>query len=477
MNFRKAESPAPAAYAANSRFATASADRRISVRLILLRKTVKGFNMYDFSFEDTINKIHNTNSKEYFLEAYRSYISGNNRACTVMLWSIVVYDVISKLTEMESIYSDSAASKALTELKKFQTDNPKNSEWELNIVEKIFKEFELIDIVDFETFQHIQKIRHLCAHPVITNNFELFNPDSDRTKSLLRSVLNGLLIKPPYLTKKIFETLIEDIAKNSDLLIDPDVLNRYLDSRYLNKMSSKSRAGIFKTLWKIVFRLENEECNINRDINFKTLKHVFNKETEECIKEIGKDKEYFSKFLTNENIMLNLIIFLGQNNKIYRLLTEAGQLLIRNYKNSNIDVELLKSFTCESIDEYIQKVNSLIETNTWSSIERSTIDYIFTIFYGNDRLSDFVDIAIKAYVTSGTFDTANYRFDWFVKKYFDHFLLDKIKVMIEGANCNSQVYYRRYAKSDHKWLKEKIEQKYPNLVDYSQFNNVFEQDE
>jgi hypothetical protein len=31
MNFRKAESPAPAAYAANSRFATASADRRISV--------------------------------------------------------------------------------------------------------------------------------------------------------------------------------------------------------------------------------------------------------------------------------------------------------------------------------------------------------------------------------------------------------------------------------------------------------------
>jgi hypothetical protein len=35
MNFRKAESPAPAAYAANSRFATASADRRISVRLTL----------------------------------------------------------------------------------------------------------------------------------------------------------------------------------------------------------------------------------------------------------------------------------------------------------------------------------------------------------------------------------------------------------------------------------------------------------
>jgi len=31
MNFRKAESPAPADYAANSRFATASADRRISV--------------------------------------------------------------------------------------------------------------------------------------------------------------------------------------------------------------------------------------------------------------------------------------------------------------------------------------------------------------------------------------------------------------------------------------------------------------
>jgi hypothetical protein len=31
MNFRKAESPVPAAYAANSRFATASADRRISV--------------------------------------------------------------------------------------------------------------------------------------------------------------------------------------------------------------------------------------------------------------------------------------------------------------------------------------------------------------------------------------------------------------------------------------------------------------
>ena len=34
MNFRKAESPAPAAYAANSPLATASADRRISVSLM-----------------------------------------------------------------------------------------------------------------------------------------------------------------------------------------------------------------------------------------------------------------------------------------------------------------------------------------------------------------------------------------------------------------------------------------------------------
>jgi hypothetical protein len=32
MTFGKAESPAPAAYAANSRLVTASADRRISVR-------------------------------------------------------------------------------------------------------------------------------------------------------------------------------------------------------------------------------------------------------------------------------------------------------------------------------------------------------------------------------------------------------------------------------------------------------------
>ena len=50
-----------------------------------------------FNFENTIEQIPITKTKEYFKEVYSSYCIGNYRSAVVMLWTVIVCDLLFKL--------------------------------------------------------------------------------------------------------------------------------------------------------------------------------------------------------------------------------------------------------------------------------------------------------------------------------------------------------------------------------------------
>ena len=68
-----------------------------------------------FSIDESIENIKNPYTKELFKEVHSSYTMGNYRSATVMLWSVVVTDLVSKLNDLDSIYNDPKALQILNE--------------------------------------------------------------------------------------------------------------------------------------------------------------------------------------------------------------------------------------------------------------------------------------------------------------------------------------------------------------------------
>jgi len=88
-----------------------------------------------FSIDDAIEQIKYPYTKELFKEVHSSYAMGNYRSAVVMLWSVVVTDLVLKLKELESVYSDETATRILDDIKKEQDKDPTSSKWEMKIVE------------------------------------------------------------------------------------------------------------------------------------------------------------------------------------------------------------------------------------------------------------------------------------------------------------------------------------------------------
>lgn len=227
--------------------------------------------MNDYSLENSIEQINSEKTKKYFREVSNSYFNGNYRASVVTLYSVVINDILLKLEALDEIYSDSIARDILIEIRTFQQANPNNPDWEKDIIEKVKTKTSLIDNVDYAHIQALKNDRHLCAHPVVDKDDKLYTPNKETAASHIRNMLESLFLKPPILSKKILATILVDLANKKELLIDTESLEKYLKAKYLNNINPAVEVSIFRDLWKFVYRLENEDAEENRLINYRVL--------------------------------------------------------------------------------------------------------------------------------------------------------------------------------------------------------------
>lgn len=69
----------------------------------------------DIYFLET-DGIYFSKTKEYFKEVVSSYINGNYRSATVMLYSVAICDILFKLQELKDMYNDSVATRILQKI-------------------------------------------------------------------------------------------------------------------------------------------------------------------------------------------------------------------------------------------------------------------------------------------------------------------------------------------------------------------------
>jgi len=195
----------------------------------------------EYSIEQRATQIFDARTKEYFSEVLSCYSAGNYRSSVVMLWSVAVCDLLFKLQNLVDLYGDAKAKEILADIGKLQQDNERSPIWETKLVETVAEQTQLLDIAERENLLHLQRQRHLAAHPVVNANFQLHRPNRETARALIRNTLDGVLTKAPILSKQIVNELVGDLEQASGILIDDKRLKAYLESKYYNRFNPEGK--------------------------------------------------------------------------------------------------------------------------------------------------------------------------------------------------------------------------------------------
>ena len=218
-------------------------------------------------------QIYFPRTKEYFEEVERSFYSENYRSAIVMLYSVVIADLLFKLEELKDYYLDSVAEEILKEIDQIRESNPKSSEWENKLIDRIKDKTNIIEPYVLANIEDLKNVRNFSAHPSLNQNNELIRPSREKTLGLIKEMLIGIFIRPPLFIKKITNNLLDDISsKKEDFLEDKEKFKRYIEKKYFERIPQNMIISIFRDFWKITFKLDNEDCNINRKINLEFFK-------------------------------------------------------------------------------------------------------------------------------------------------------------------------------------------------------------
>lgn len=421
--------------------------------------------MLEFSLNSFAEKIHYGKTKDYFQEVLSSYQNGNYRSAVVMLWSVAVCDIVYKLQYLVDLYDDKSAKSILIKLAKLQEEDPKSSAWEIQLIEDTYNKTSLLDSSEYENLRYLQKQRHLSAHPILNADKKLHKPNKDTVRSLIRNTLEGLLIKPPFYTKKITDEFLVNIAEAAPFL-DTDVkVKRYVESRYLDRIKPEVELYIYKTLWKFVFNLNNENCSKNRDINFQVLEVITNRHREDIIKKISGNKDYYSNILPESIILNYLTFYLSKNSNFYELLNEDVKIKIQHHVQNNHIGRIYGWFLHNSLKDYYNNILSLIDENPHSSFTERHVKFLL-------KISDTVEwenlvccIFSAYYCVSPDYDKADSRFQQAISPNIDLFDKEALLFLIKRIESNDQVYRRDKAIVDHKQIQQKLVQLYGEEFD------------
>lgn len=412
-------------------------------------------------------QIQDQRTADYFSEVLSCYYSGNLRSAVVMLYATVICDLIFKLEDLVNIYGDKGAEKILNELKTQQENNPKSTDWEREVPEKCKDAHKILSTADYSNFCSLQQLRHLCAHPVINGSRELYRPNSDIVLGHIRNMLEGILVKPAFQVKELFNIILDDLSAVKDIIVDEKQLKQYVESKFLDKFNSiELEEHIFKILWKFVFVLDNDECKANREINLFVLKLLVSRHKETILSYYAQNKDYFANNVNckKTTLLFFLIKFFNEYPDFFTALPDAKQLEI----NAIIDNDPFKSLDGLAIFRSSDFVKHIFEKTL--NCNHAYLKYIAEFLENIAGHSIVLEYYIKLYEASSSYDQADWRFDDFIEPHLTEFDEQQVSTLIDATNNNGQIYARRQAVYANNKIKDRMQALNPNF-DFSQYRN------
>ncbi|HCE69328.1 MAG TPA: hypothetical protein DER40_18055 [Geobacter sp.] len=425
--------------------------------------------MRDISIDEKMDKIHDRRSKEYFKEVLSCYANENYRSAVVMLWSVAVCDTVYKLQSLIETYSDPSAEAILRELTTIQESNPKSAEWELRLIDDVHKRTNLLDPSEYENLRHLQQQRHLSAHPVLNANRDLHQPDRLTVRALINCTLDGLLTKPPLYTQKILEEFLRDLEDAAPTLTTEEKLKKFLEARYLTRMPKNVELSIFKKLWKLVFRTDNDDCNRNRNINSRTISLITTRHKHDIIDAINSERDYYSNIAATGLPTSYLVFYLCQFHEIYLLFNDDAKIKINHCIETEQLGKTLGWFIKPSLEQHYEDVLQWIVGPEHPNFEEWQWTHLAKIQDTPQWEEMFAKLLVAYFGASRSFDQADQRFALVIEPYLSKFNKTIIPILLQKIEDNGQVYARGRSYTDNRIIKKRIDELYPSGFDLAPY--------
>lgn len=417
--------------------------------------------MKNFSLERQAENIASPLSAEYFREVYSSFSNGNNRAALVGLWSCVVCDLLLKMQELRDLYGDQAAGDILLEIENKRLTNPKSPEWEELLLTRVTARTQLLDPIHAVTFRELRELRHICAHPVlIANTYEMSTPDSDIVLAMMRAVLDGLLTKPALLSKKVFDTLVEDLEQKREFLVDRVELGKYLGAKYLRRAPDSVKRALFKSLWRVCFRSEDPRAVANRPINMKALEVLAENLGKQATSDVRSEQAYFSEISSIPQTMAALLIFLARNPEFYSLLDTSASTVIQAQSRNDQGFRTVTWFLAPSFEHHLEGLKDDLRKRALT-ITKSTYDALRRIAERQGAVHSVNQVSILAYATSVNYEAADTAFSGLCRPNLSTWSREDFDLFLTECPANDQTWGRYAAHGDHSHVKEQFQAMFP----------------
>lgn len=427
--------------------------------------------MYENSLERLSQSIYSGKSKEYFREVLSSYNSENYRSAVVMLWSVAICDIVYKLQNLIDLYADTAAGNILADVTQLQSQDARSSAWEIQLLDDVHQKTNLLDTAEYENLRYLQRQRHLSAHPILNSERELHSPNKETVRALIRNTLQGLLTKPPIYTQRILNELLEDIEESTNVLNTREKIKRYTESRYFSRTTATVEKNLLRSLWKIVFKLQDENCVKNRLINFRVLEILSDRNISSLPDEIEGESDFYSNVASNGHALSYLVYYLANNPQIYSLLNEDAHLKIEHCIRSDEVGKTMGWFIKTDLDTHRQDVDEWIRSDQHPTFTEEQFDALLKISDTEEWERSFCQVVSTYYTVSSNYNDADIRYQVAIPKYISLFDKDSIVYLAKQINESYQCYSRSSARSDYALIKDRIETLFGDNFDFTDLEN------
>lgn len=207
----------------------------------------------DAGFQDLdilMTRIRNPRSKQYFLEAVKSYKAGALRSSLSAAWVAVVYDLIAKYRELQAL-GDAAATAFLQDWDQATANN--NTQrllaLERTILDDAVQNAQVLNELARRQLQRLKEDRHLCAHPAYSEEAALFEPTPELARMHLVNTIDLVLSQQPLQGRAVLEQFSADI-QSPGFPIDAARIPDYVEQRYIQHIRAQNIRNLGAVLAK-----------------------------------------------------------------------------------------------------------------------------------------------------------------------------------------------------------------------------------
>ena len=383
--------------------------------------------------EELRDRIQIPETREYMDEVLSNFYTGSYRSAIILLYITVLRDIYCKLESLRDVYNDRQAEEILDKIDKKLVNSPKNSDWEVNLVDQSNQGEKLVSDIAREHIESLRKERNICAHPVKELGDSLYRPSRDVVKAFIVMMLDEVLARPPFLTDRFADRLSDHIEENrlNDLSVEDStalIMRKYLD----HITDPTGQYLIFKYLWKLAFFLDDERSTLNCKYTSAVLCKMYSQSIEPMVE---NEISYFSDKLklNNENRLMLLVHFFNQHRGMFDEFPDEMKNTLTRKVRSYAEIDR-KAFFYETIDE---KIESLLQCYDGDGTDAP---YILGMISEEKGRSEAIDFAIDLFSQASSYSISGKYFASFVRPMIQSMDITQLKKLLEVMDNNDQIY-------------------------------------